>query len=163
MDFGDIGGNLPLIAAVIGVILLQFFLRRRRKPETTHQEIARNLLLEVKLNQALAETFRLRQKPKRFEVTSWQRNKTKLDFLDQPLQGSLSDAFGIIEDFNQQIAAAKKYKSASYMVNVNVDKIKEPLAKSKQGLEEWLMAKTGVKEPLPKYEGMIDSLFGGRG
>ena len=162
MDFGAIGENIPIIVAIIGFILLQFFLSRRRKPETTHQEIAQSLLTEVKLNQALVESYHLRQKPKKFETVSWRMNKNKLDFLSQSLQGVLSDTFMVAEDFNQQIEAAKKHKSASYMVNVNVDKLEEPLAKSKQGLEEWLQDNVGTKEPPPKYPGMIDTLFGGR-
>ncbi len=162
MDFGAIGGNVPLIVAIIGLILLQFFLRRGRKPEIRHQEIVQSLLTEVRLNQALAGTFHLRQKPKKFEVVSWHMNKTKLDFLAQSLQGALSDAFGMAEDFNHQLEAVKKYKSASYLVNVNVDKLKDPLAKSRQGLEQWLLSKTGRKELAPGYPGIFDDWFGKR-
>lgn len=153
--------GLILIIAVVGFILLQFFLRRR-KPETLYREIAQSLLIEVRLNQALAETFHLRQKPRKFEVTSWQRNKTKLDFLAQSLQVALSDVFMMVEDCNRQIESAKKYKSASYTASVNVDKLKVLLDKSKEGLEEWLLANVGGKEPPPKYPGLFDSLFGGR-
>ena len=162
MDFGDISENIPIIVMIAGLILLQFFLRRRRKPEITHQEIAQNLLSEVRLNQALAETFNLRQKPKKFEAVSWQRNKNKRDFLAQSLQVALSDALTSIEDFNRQIEAAKKHKSASYMVNVDVGKIKEPLSKSKQGLEEWLLENVGTKESPPKYPGIFGGFFGGK-
>lgn len=158
MDFS----NVPIILLVIGLVLLQFFLMRRRKPEVTQQEIVQNLLSEVRLNQALAETFHLRQKPKRFEVTSWQRSKAKLDFLPQPLQVALSDAFGIIEDFNQQIETAKKQKSASYMAGVNIDRLKKPLAESRQGLEQRLTSITGTKKPPAKYPGMFDDWTGRR-
>ena len=162
MDLDTIWENIPLIVAIIGLILLQIFLRRRRKPETTHQEIVQSLLSEVRLNQALVEIFNLRQKPKKFELASWWRNKNKLDFLEQSLQGNLSGAFGMAEDFNQQIEAAKKYKSASYMVGVDVGRLKGPLDKSRQGLEEWLLAKTGEKGPPPKYPGILDDFLGGR-
>ena len=162
MDFGDLGGNLPFIAIVVGLILLQFFLMRRRKPKTTQQEIVQSLLSEVRVNQALAEIFHHLQKPKKFEATGWQRSKSKLDFLDQSLQVVLSDAFMMVEDFNQQIGAAKKYKSASYMVNVNVDKLKGLLIKSREGLEEWLLANIGTKDPTPKSPGLFDIWFGGR-
>ena len=162
MDFGDIGGNLPIIVVIIGLILLQIFLIRRRKPETTHRAIVQSLLSEVRLNQALVEAAYLQQKPRKFAVTSWHMNKRKLDSLQQSLQGSLSEAFGMAEDFNQQIEAAKKYKSAAYMAGVNMDKLKEPLAESRQGLEEWLQLKTGTKEPSLEYPGLFDSLFGKR-
>jgi hypothetical protein len=161
MDFGTIWENAPLIGAVIVLILLQFFLRKP-KPEVRQQEIVQNLLSEVRLNWALAETFHLRQKPKKLEVVSWQRNKTKLDFLKQSLQSALSDAFGMAEDFNQRVEATKKYKSASYLVGIDIDKLKEPLAKSKQGLEEWLVENVGTIHPPPKYPGLLDGLFGDR-
>jgi len=161
MDFGDIGANVPLIVGVIILILAQFFLRRRRKPATTHKEIAQSLLSEVKLNQALVESFHLRQKPKKFETVSWRMNKTKLDFLDQALQVVLSDAFMIAEDFNQQIEAAKKYKSASYMVNVDTGKLKGPFTKSQQGLEQWLLSTAETKESPPKSPGLFDDFLGG--
>ena len=157
MDFG----NVIIIVAILAIVLLQFVLRRR-KPETMHGQIAQNLLMEVRLNQALAGSFHLRQKPKKFEVTIWQRNKTKLDFLSQSLQVVLSDTFMMAEDFNRQIEAARKYKSNSYIVNISIDKLKEPLDKSKEGLEEWLLANVGRKEPPPKYPSLFDSLFGGR-
>ena len=161
MDFSQIKENIPVILMIIGLILLQFFLRRR-KPATTQREIVQSLLNEVKLNQALAESHHLRQKPKKFETVSWRRSKNKLDFLNQPLQVALSDAFMLAEDFNQQIDTAKRQKSALYMLNINMDKIKDSLGKSKQGLEEWLLKNVGTKEPPPKYPSITDSLFGGR-
>lgn len=161
MDFSTIWENAPLIGAVIVFLLLQFFLKKP-KPETGQQEIVQNLLSEVRLNQALAETFQLRQKPKKFEVVSWQRHKTGLDFLQQSLESALSDAFDITEDFNQRIESTKKYKSASYLAGIDIDKLKEPLARSQQGLEEWLLANAGTKDPTPKYPGLLDGLFGSR-
>lgn len=163
MDFSAIAENFPLIASIVGLILLQIFLRRRRRSERTQGEIVQNLLSEVKLNQALVETSHLRQKPKKIETVSWQRTKAKLDFLDSSLQVALSDAFTMAEDFNQQIDAANKHKSASYMASVNMDRLKGPLAKSKEGLEQWLLSTTGEKEPPPKYPGVFDGLFGGKG
>ena len=162
MNFDAISDNLPFFLLIIGLILLQFFLRRRGKPEATYRDIVQNLLTEVKLNQALVETFSLRQKPKKFEITSWQLAKNKLDFLDHPLQISLTDAFTIIQDFNQQIEATKKHKSASYMANVDADKLKEPLSKSKQGLEEWLKSKIAKKDTPAKRPGIFDDWFGRR-
>lgn len=154
-------GNPLIIAVILGLVLLQFFLRRR-KPATVSQEVVQRLLTEVKVNQALVEVAHLREKPHKFMVNTWRMNKTKLDFLGQSLQGALSDAFDLFEEFNQQIDAAKKHKSARYMADIDAKKLKEPLAQSKQGLEEWLLAKTGSKDPPPKYPSMFDILFGSR-
>jgi len=160
MDFGDIGENIPIIALAIGLILLQFFLRRRRPPVATHQGIAQNLLAEVKLNHRMAEAFALGQQARKFMTTSWQRHKNKLDFLDQSLQVTLSDAFMMAEDFNQQMAAAKKYKSTSYLAGIDVDKLKGTLTKSWEGLEEWLSSKGETKESPAKAPGIFDAWLG---
>ena len=162
MDIGDIGGNLPIIIAIVVLIFFQFFLRRGRKPQGTQSEIVRGLLSEVRLNLAIADITQLHWRTRRFEVTSWQRSKTKLDFLEQPLQSALSDAYTMAEDFNQQIAAAKKYKSTSYMVSVDVEKLKGPLTRSKEGLEAWLPDNARTKEPPTKYPSVLDDFFGGR-
>ena len=158
MNFGE--GSLPLILLAIGLILMQFFLRRRRQPEVTQQEIVERLLAEVRLNLSLVEVFYLDSKIRKFETAAWQMNKTKLDFLEHPVQGALADAFRMAEDFNQQIAAAKKHKSASYMINIDANKLKGPLTKSRLGLEEWLLTKIGTKEPRPKYPGIFDDFVG---
>ncbi|MFC2051479.1 hypothetical protein ACFLT4_01950 [Chloroflexota bacterium] len=158
MGFDAISENLPIVLLIAGLVILQFFVGRRRKPESTRQEIIQNLLLEVRLNQAMLETYHQRQKPRKFEVTGWKRSRDKLDFLGQSLQRSLSDAYMIIEDFNQQIGEAKKHKSAGYMASVNTEKLKEPLAKCKQGLEEWLLAST-AKNP-PRQPGILDEWLG---
>ncbi len=162
MDFGAIGENLPLFVIIAAIILLQFFLRRRRKPETTHREIVQDLLAETRLNQALLEVFYHQQKPRKFMATSWQRNKTRLDFLEQSLQTVLYDAYMMAEDFNQQIDAAKKHKSANYIPSLNVDKLKGLLTKSREGLEEWFVAHTGTKKPPLEYPGIFDVFFGRR-
>ena len=160
MDFSAIMGNALLIVIIIGVILLQFFLRRRHKPAATHRETALSLLSELRLNLSLAEVFRRDWRVRKFETVNWQMNKTKLDFLAQPVRAALTDAYVMAEDFNQQIAAAKKYKSVSYMGNIDVNRLKEPLAMSKQGLEKWLLANGGVKESPPKYPGLFDGWLG---
>ncbi len=162
MDLGDLEGNLPLIIAIIGLILLQFFFSRRRRAKTGPQDIARSLLAEVTLNLALAEIFYAHWRVKRFEIVSWQINKTKIDFLDQPLQTVLSDAFMMAEDLNRQIAAAKKHKLDSYLAGSNTERLKESLSKGQQGLEKWLLPKTGKDEPATKYPGVFDGLLGGR-
>ena len=162
MDFGDIGENLPIIGLIIGLILLQFFLRRRRSPVTTQQGIVESLMSEVRVNLRLAEVLSSGEQIKRFITTNWQISKNKIDFLDQSVQVNLTDAFMIADDFNLQVATSKKYKSTSYLASIDVEKLKDKLTKSKEGLEEWLVSKTGSKEPPPKTPGVFDSLLGGR-
>lgn len=162
MDFGNFGANLPFIIGVIALVFIQFFLRRKGGSQGTQQEIVQNLLAEARLDLRLAEVFDYNSRAKRFMTTTWQLNKNKLDFLEKSLQVSVSDAFMMAEDYNQQIAAAKKYKSTSYMVSINMDKLKVLLAASQQGLEQWLMLKVGSKNPPEKVPGVLDDLLGKR-
>lgn len=162
MDFGNISENIPLIVSVIGLIIFQFIMRRRRPQETTHAQIAQNLLAEVKLNIRLTEVYTFDWRAKKFITAAWQRNRSKLDFLEQPAQTVLSNSFMMADDFNQQISAAKKHKSASYMTNINVDRLKSSLTKGEEELEYWLESKTGSSEPEVKMPGIFGG-FTGRG
>jgi len=162
MDFGDIADNLPIIITVVLLIFFQFFFRRRRQQETTEPDIVQSLLSEVRLNLAIADIYTMHWRTKRFETTSWQRNLTKLDFLDQPLQRALSDAYTMALDFNQQIAEAKKYKSTSYMASISVDRLKGPLTESKEGLEDWLESGAGTEETSSPSSGVLDDFLGRR-
>lgn len=152
---------LPVLITLGIVIFLFYLLRRRGGSVRQRPETVQNLVYEVRLNQALVETFHLREKPRRFESTHWQLNKDKLDFLEESLQHTLSEAFNRVEDFNQQIKAAKKAKMLDRL-SLDVSKLKEPLATSKKGLEDWLEENTGHRELPPKYPTLFGSLFGER-
>lgn len=161
MDFGTIGERLPfIIATVVFVILWQYF-RGKRKPEVGRQEIVRRLLLEVKLNQALAGILDQQPRPRRFETVSWLRSKSKLDFLDRSLKGALSNAFDMVEDYNQQLNMAKKYRSSGSLATINVSKLEDALDKSSEGLEQWLRMSTGTKDSPPKHPSFFERLLGG--
>lgn len=154
-------GALPVLITLGVVILLFYLLRRRGGSIRQRPEMVQNLIYEVRLNQALVETFHLREKPKRFETTHWQLNKDNIDFLDASLQNTLSQAFGMVEDFNQQMKVAKKAKMLDQL-SLDVSKLQEPLAESKKGLEDWLEENTGHRELPPKYPSLLGSLFGER-
>ena len=160
MESAGIATNAPIVAALIGIVILQFFLRRRRKPEETHPDIVKNLLAETRMNQALADVLQQQEKPRKFLATSWHRNRTKLDFLNEALQGIINDAFMMAEDFNEQITMAKKYRSSSYTTTLNAVKLKELMTKSREGLEAWLSKNAGQKEPPVEYPRVFDGLFG---
>lgn len=156
----SIGEDFSLILIVLGLGLLIFFLRRGHGAQKASPEVVHSLLSEVRLNQALVEIFSQGQKPKKFEVVNWQINKAKIGFLSQSLRNTLSDTFGMAEDFNHQIKLARKSKSANYIASINIDKLKELLTKSRQGLEEWLLINTGRKDLPVKYPSFFDSFFG---
>ena len=127
-----------LIPIIILIVLS--FVMRRRKTEKTPQDTAGALLLDLNANHRIIEGFDTQRGPKKLKIGSWQRNHEKIDFLDESLRHDLANFFRQAEDLNMHIESAKIYKSTSYLSGINVERLKEPLAKSRQGLEEWLKA-----------------------
>lgn len=137
--FEDIGRNLIILLPIALLILFNIFFRKRRG-ERTQPEIVISLLSEIALNQQIMEAFLQKWQTRKFRIDSWQRNKGKLDFLGQELQNNLAKAFSLAEEFNRDIDSARQYKSSSYLAGISADKLSEPLARSRQGLEEWLQS-----------------------
>ena len=154
MDLGETGINIILGILVFVVMIANIFFRKRKTEKTPIGMIA-SLLSEVKQNQKLVEAFSFHWRHSKFKTGSWMRNKNKIDFLPQELQVTLSKFFDMAEGFNQSIDAAKKHKSDSYMAGIDVDKLKEPLNKSKEELQEWFEENTGNPEYMPKRRGLF--------
>ena len=92
------------------------------------------------------EAFLFNWQAKKFKTGAWKRNKDKMDYIDQSLRNILAGAYAIAEEFNGEIDAAKKHKSPGYLAGIQLDRLKEPLARSKQGLQEWLELNKRAKE-----------------
>ena len=135
-NFGDFGNILIIMIPLILIILFNVFFKKR-KAEKTEPEIAMGLLSEVAVNQQITEAFAVKSQLRKFRTGSWQRNREKMNFLDQKLKDELAKAFGMAEEFNRAIDATRKFKSSSYLEGIPVDKLKDSLARSRQGLEEW--------------------------
>ena len=153
-------GVVAVVLTIIVVVVLFSFLRGRGG--VRHRpEVVQFLLFDVKLNQVLVDTFHQREKPKRFERTNWEINKSKVGFLGDSLRETLTMTFGMVEELNQELKAIKKAKSGSHK-DLNVAKLKEPLAKCREGLEGWLMDTIGTTEVAPRYPTLMGTLFGER-
>ena len=144
-DWEDIGGILTYLVPVLIFILINVFFRKQQE-QKRQQQVVRSLLSEIDYNQKLMETFLFKWQSKKFKTGTWKSNKDKMDYIDQGLHNILVGAYEIAEEFNSEIETAKKHKSSSYMTGIQVDRLKEPLAKSKQGLEEWLELDKRQKE-----------------
>lgn len=156
MDFGALG----VVLTIVVVVVLFSFLRGRGG--VRHRpEVIQFLLYDIKLNQALVEAFHQREKPRRFEKTNWEINKSKIGFLSESLKDTLRMTFDMVEEINQDIKLVKKNKSGDYK-GINVTKLKEPLAKCREGLEGWLMDAIGTTEVPPRYPSLTGFLFGER-
>lgn len=151
IDWGEIGQVLSYLVPVVAFIVFNIFFRKHQE-QKRQQQVVRSLLSEIDYNRQLMETFLFKWQSKKFKTGTWKSNKDKMNYIDQSLHNTLVGAYAIAEEFNGEIEAAKKHKSSSYLAGIQVDRLKEPLAKSKQGLEEWLELNKRAKE-MPKPGG----------
>lgn len=147
MDFAfdEIGQILSyLVPAIIIVIMNVFF--RKHQEQKKRQTLVRGLLSDINYNQKLMDAFSMGWQMKKFKTGTWKQNKEKMDYISPDLRSTLGDASDIAEQFNGEIGVAMKHKSAIYMANIQVDRLRGPLARSRQGLEEWLQENKGKKK-----------------
>ena len=163
IDIGkNVSENLPFILGAIAIVAVQYFLRKKHGPGGSQQDMVQNILVELKLDARMAEAFSLKWNTRTMMTTSWRLYREKLDFLPRQVQDDLDDTFELIEDYNQQMTSAKKFKTNSYMAGVDMDKLKPMLARCQEGLEQWLLLTTGSRNPPEKVSGMFDDLMGKR-
>ncbi len=136
-DWGDIGKILTYLIPAI-ILILTNVVFRKKKGQKARLSLVRSLLSEIDYNQKLIEAFSMQLQTRKFKIATWQRNKDRMDYIDSGLRYTLADAYETAEEFNREIDAAKKHKSASYLAGIQVDRLRKPLGSSKQGLEEWL-------------------------
>ncbi|MDO9333866.1 MAG: hypothetical protein Q7T57_05020 [Dehalococcoidales bacterium] len=155
----DSGSWLLIVSGAI--ILLLFSLLRPRGGPRKYPEIVQFILYDIKMNQALADTFTQRNKPKTFESNNWEINKTKIGFLTETQKELLKETFALVDKFNIEIKSAKKDKTDSYK-NLDLSKFKELLARCQKELEDWMMTNIGQKELPLKYPSLTSFFFGER-
>ncbi len=131
---------------VIFVILIIFLLwvwsRWKGKGRgTSRLQSAINMISDVNENLKLMEQRRVNpQLTKKFKTGAWNAYQDKLDYLEPETVTSLKETFTLINEFNTEIEIAKKSSSADTLQTMPLDKLKEPLDKSKEGLVKWLRA-----------------------
>lgn len=145
-DWEEIGKIFSYLIPVIVLILVNVFFRKQQE-QKRRLTVVKSLLSEIDYNQKLMEDFLFQWQTRKFKTGGWKRNRDKMDYIDQGLHATLAGAYGVAEEFNREIDTAKKHRSASYLASIRVDRLREPLAKSKQGLEEWLELNKGRKKP----------------
>ena len=161
MDFfgGEGTSQWTMIIPLIGLIVFSIFMRRR-KSENTPQDIASSLLSDLNANQGIVEQFDSQTRPTKLKIGSWQRNNNKLGFLDGATSSNITNFFKMAEDFNLQMDTAKKYKTTSYISGINTERMKEPLAKSREGLQEWMKVNMQQAGPGAGRQGCLPGMGG---
>ena len=152
------GGNIPETLIFIIVIFLfmlgSLFIKRRSMEKTELGKVVA-ILTEVNYNLKSLDTFSYNLQVKKLKTGSWARNRDKLEFLGNKLQSTLANAFGMAEEFNQRIVAARQHKSSSYLASIEAGKLKDAMTKSQQELGDWLTENRDKQEMLPKKRGLF--------
>jgi hypothetical protein len=143
-------------ALLIGVLALNFFINLRRSMKAPFGRVAL-ILADVNRNESMVENFGYHRGVGKMKTGAWKKNKGRVDFLSQELRMELSQLFDMVEDVNARINTARNFKSDSYMAGIDVSKLKGPLARSKQQLQEWLQENVQNPDYQPKRR---RSLFG---
>ena len=158
--FGGEGtSQWTMIIPLIGLIVFSIFMRRR-KTESTPQDIATSLLSDMNANQGIVEQAGSQMRPTKLKIASWQRNNNKLGFLDNETRTSIINFFKMAEDFNMQMESAKKFKATSYISGINTERMKAPLAKGREGLQEWMKANMQQAGPGAGRQGCMPGMGG---
>ena len=152
-DWGEIGKVIGYAVPVIILLVVNVFFKKQQE-QKRRLEVVRSLLSEISYNQKHMEAFAFQWQTKKFKIGNWNKNKDKMDYIDQSLHATLAGAYKIVEEFNREIDTAKKHKSVSYLASIQVDRLIKPLIKSKQGLEEWLQLNKGRKKPVEEGGGL---------
>lgn len=141
--------NILMGILVVLVLAINIYVKSRRTAKTPLGVVA-GILSAVRHNESLVENFGFQRSVGKFKTSVWKKNKDKLDFLPEDLRRTLTQVFEMSEDVNERIEAARKFKSDSYLAGIDVSKLKEPIARSKDPLQEWLQTNINNPEYQPK-------------
>ncbi len=154
MNGGNISETLIFVIVIVLFMLVSIFLRRRSTEKTELGKVV-TLLAEINHNQKSLDAFSYNLRVEKLKMGSWTRSKDKLEFLDDKLRSTLANTFGMAEDFNQRIDAARKHKSSSYLAGIESDKVKDAMTRSQQELGEWFAENRDKEEMSPKKRGFF--------
>lgn len=145
-DWEEIAKILFYLIPVAIFVVFNIFLRKQQE-QKRRLGVVKGLIAEVDQNQKLMEAFLLQWQFKKFKTGHWRRHREKLEYINRGLHATLASTYEIAEGFNKEIETAKQQKSTSYLTGIRVDKLREPLAESRQGLEEWYALNKDRKKP----------------
>jgi hypothetical protein len=129
-----------LIFAALIIILL-WTLTRGRKRGTPRLQSAINLISDVNDNLKILENRLINpQSAKKFKMGAWRAYQDRLDFFEADTLNALKETYTIISEMNEKIEIARKSQSLSTLQDLPLETLKEPLAKSKEGMVKWLRA-----------------------
>jgi hypothetical protein len=156
--FGS-GSSWQIIIPLVVLIAVSFIMRRRRS-ERNPQEIATSIILDLNADQKIIDEFDYQKRPKKLKTGSWKRNEAKVNFLDESIRSDINKFFSMADDFNLQVDSAKRYGTV-HLSSISVERMKEPLTKSREALNEWLKTNMEQAGPAAGRSGCLGGGFGG--
>jgi hypothetical protein len=121
------------------VLLLIWNIMRRRRSGNSNMAAATAVLENINENlRILEERLSNYQLKNKFQTGSWKAYKDRMGFLGTELTAKLNETFTLADDFNMRIEAAKKSNNMSTLQDMQVERLREPLTKSKEGIVAWL-------------------------
>ncbi len=125
------------ILLLLGVLV--WSMTRRRRAGNSPADAVAGILSNVNENERiLQERMTNSQSKRKFQTSAWKMYKDKVGFLDPSLVSSLNESFTLAEDFNSRIDSARKNKMMTTLQDMPLEKMREPLNKSKDGLTAWI-------------------------
>jgi hypothetical protein len=139
-DWSQLAGDwTQWIYIIVLFALVVWSFMRRRKSGNTNADFAIAVLAEVNDNlRVVQERMNNWQSKKKFQLGVWRRYENKLNFLDSSIASSLNAAYTLADEYNARIDNARKNHMMATLQDMQLEKLQEPLMKSKEGLIAWL-------------------------
>jgi hypothetical protein len=137
---------LLLLVAGIGFQIL----RMRRAPLGRVMSI----LTDIRRNEELVAGFGSRRGAGRLRAGAWQKNRNRVGFLPHEMLEALTRLFSMVDEINRQIDAFGKHQDAGYLAGIDVSRLREPLARSREQLKGWLQENMHDPKYRPKKYGL---------
>ena len=150
--------NILLGVALLAALGLNIYVRMRRQFKSP---LGKAALIAMDLNRSnkSIETFGQTRGVPKLKTGNWRKQKDKVDFLPHEIRMELSDVFEMIDEVNASLGAAKRFHSDSYLAGIDVSKLKEPLARARANLQDWIQENMHNPEYQPKKRRSLLSFF----
>jgi hypothetical protein len=128
-----------LIALILGAMFWNMSRRKKQTSGNVRVDAAAAMVTEINENlKIMEERLNIWQSKKKFATRGWTAYQAQLDFLDSAIVSALSEAYTTAEDFNSRIDSARKNNVMATLQDMQVEKLRGPLTKAKEGLTNWL-------------------------
>ena len=148
--------NILVIAGMVALIAFSIVMRRKRSSGNPLMDVAR-IMIDLNRNEKLADKFSsTSSRVKKFKTGAWRKKKDKVGFLGESIMTNLSAVFGMAEEYNTRIEQARKTNNTSYLVGIDVSKLREPVATSRQQLRVWFQENMYNPQYQPRRRGLFN-------